>query len=97
MIKKFNEYIKENFEEEEDSYGKYHGEIETIEDIDWNQMNKLPSLYKDKYIVTIDYELILPDGEDNEALARKIAEADISKMENGEVRVDAIHKVQKRL
>lgn len=96
MIKKFSEYIKESFEEEEFDNSKYQGDIETIEDIDWNQINNIPSLYKDKYIVTIDYELILPNGEDNEALARKIVEAELAKMDNNEVRIDAIHKVQKR-
>ena len=99
MIKKFNEYIKENFEEEEeDDFGKYHGDIETIDDIDWNQMSRLPSLYKSRYKVMIEYDLILPDKgeEETEAIARKIVEDEISKMENGEVVIDAIHKVQRR-
>lgn len=102
MIKKFNEYIKESFEDEEedDVHGRYHGQIETIDDIDWNQMNRLSSLYKNRYTVMIEYDLLLPDDMDgtevNEELARKIAEEDISKMSNGEVRIESIHKVHKR-
>jgi hypothetical protein len=101
MIKKFDEYIKENFEEEEeDVYGKYNGEIETVDDIDWNQMNRLPSLYKNRYVVTIDYDIILPDstdkGEMTEEQVKAIVEEDLKRMSNGEVSIDKVHKVHKR-
>ena len=96
MIKKFDEYIKED---NDYSFGDYHGEINTIEDIDGEQLNKLPPIYKNRYKVMIEYDLILPDkgDEETEAIARRVVEAEMQKMNNMEVRIDAIHKVDKRI
>lgn len=101
MIKRFDEYIKEEFEGDEDDYtfGTYHGEIETIEDIDVEQLNKLPPLYKNRYKVMIEYDITLPDkgDEETEAVVRRVVEAEIKKLNNKEVRIDAIHKLDKRI
>ncbi len=102
MIKKFDEYIKENYSDyiSEEDYiaGNYWPEdIETIDDLDGQRLNSIPSLYKERYRAMIEYDIIVPDkGEETEEIVRKIVTDEMRKMSNQEVTIDAVHKVQKR-
>lgn len=92
MIKKFDEYIKEDFHPDYE----YEGDIDSVEDLDYKQMNRLPYAFKKRYKALIEYDIILPDkGDETKAIARKVIENDMRKMHNAEIAIKEIHEIRR--